>query len=225
MAFASFVAFGALFLIGVVFSWLHAKERLPENRLFYFVGVIAFIFLCSFAVGRSVIWPTSQYDIGRAIVALALPAACASSWVPFLWGAMGLLIFRVARELMGNDRTAEACSFSKADVAEKQRDYQTAKALYLEAIKQMPRRPEPRIRLAELLIRLRRYEGAADQLRSALDLVKGVEARARHAFRLAEVQVMAGQKDAAIETLHRVEADAADTKYAEYARERLAGLS
>jgi len=126
--------------------------------------------------------------------------------------------------MMGDDRPAELYSFDKADVAEKQRDYQTARALYLEAIAQMPRRPEPRIRLAQLLVRLRRYEDAAEQLRTALGLVEGVEARARHAFRLAEVQVMAGQKEAAIKTLHQVEADAANTKYAEYARERLADL-
>jgi tetratricopeptide (TPR) repeat protein len=214
-----------LFLLGWVFSALYLKETFGESKLFFLIGLLTLVFSCAFAVSRSPLGPTSQYDIFGAAAALLAPGIAASSWLPFLWGLGAWMIVWASRAMLGDERVARHFSFDKAELAENRRDYQTAKQLYLKAIEQMPQRPEPRLRLAELLIRIRRYPDAAEQLKVALGLTQDLDSRARLVFRLAEAQALAGQRDAATEALRDFEREASGTKYADFARERLAALS
>jgi tetratricopeptide (TPR) repeat protein len=213
------------FLLGIVFSALHLKEVFGESKLFYFIGLLALVFSCAFAVSSLPLGPSGPYDIIGAAAAVLTPAIAASSWLPFLWGLGAWIIVRLSRAMLGDERVARHFSFDKAELAENRRDYQTAKQLYLKAIEQMPLRPEPRLRLAELLIRIRRYPDAAEQLKAALGLTQDMENRARLAFRLAEALALAGQREAAVATLQDFEREAGGTKYADFARERLAALS
>ena len=218
------MAFAVLLVTGILFSALRWMESLSESKAFYFLGLSVFLAECVHALVTSNIGPKGPYDIVGAALSLAVPVLCISGWVLFFHGAAVALLFGVAEEMSGDKYLEEHCSFDKAEAAERRRDYQAAESLYREAIEGMPKRPEPLVHLGEMLIKIGRHADAAEQFRKALTMVDDRDARARFTFRLAEAQGLAGQKDAAIETLRRFEKAAKDTKYAGYARDRLAKL-
>ncbi|RJP17803.1 MAG: hypothetical protein C4520_15650 [Candidatus Abyssobacteria bacterium SURF_5] len=118
-------------------------------------------------------------------------------------------------------------AIARAERSELERGYEEAVRLYQQIISKDRKNPAPRLKLAELHFKLRDYDKYLQQMHEMLDACRKMPMSERCALinRMADIYLQR-KKDpaAAVEILSRIIAEFPKTKYAGYARERIAGL-
>jgi predicted Zn-dependent protease len=118
-------------------------------------------------------------------------------------------------------------TYQQAERYEKEQKYEQAIELYRKAIKKSPKNPAPRKRLATLYRNLEDYDNAIGCMLGILDLPKNVSLEERCVLmnRIADLYLQ-HKKDrrSAIAILNRLAKQFPDSKYATYARERIAQI-
>jgi tetratricopeptide (TPR) repeat protein len=110
---------------------------------------------------------------------------------------------------------------------EAERNYKAAIEQYNLAIKKNKKDPEPRRRLVELYKRLRNIDKTIQYMQELVDLPKGVSVDERCTLmnRMADLYLSKkNDRQSAVAILERLEKEFAGTKYAEYARDRIAEI-
>jgi tetratricopeptide (TPR) repeat protein len=113
-------------------------------------------------------------------------------------------------------------TYDVAEKAEHDGEFDRAMALYGEEVARDPKDPEPLRRMGEIHLRRGAVTDALDCLRRALPLVADPEPKSTLAFRLSDLLEREGRTSEARSLLESIERDLAGTRYAAYARDRLA---
>jgi len=143
----------------------------------------------------------------------------------FVAGMISNTVAAIAVWFTGERNLTVRPTFDRADAAAARRDFPEAERLYAEAIEAHPDDPAPLLRLADLHLKQNRLPEAATHLRQAASLAAEAEQEATTVFRLAELLAhRMGKTDEARAALEALVAKRPNTKYAEFARERIEGL-
>jgi tetratricopeptide (TPR) repeat protein len=139
----------------------------------------------------------------------------------------GRLSGGIADALLGGSGGRTDPTFGRAEQYERERKFQAAIELYQKAISKDKRNPTPRLKLADLHLRLRNYDLALQQMKETLQVCRRMPMSERCALmnRMADIHLQ-HRKDsaAAAQILSQIISEFPDTKYSAYARERIAGL-
>ena len=114
-----------------------------------------------------------------------------------------------------------------AEQRERERDFQAAIDLCEQAIAKEKRNPAPRLKLAELYLRLHKYDLYLTHMKNMLQACPGIPMsdRCTHMNRMADICIQhLNSRKAAIEILSHIIKEFPHTKYALYANERITGL-
>lgn len=213
--------------LGVLFTYLRLMEPFRESKWFYGVGCAVFTLTAIWAGSRADFSGVGGSDVFGALAVFMPFIGAGLCWFFFFNGAMAFLLFSTARAMLGLDRIKELCSFDQAEAAERRQDFARAEQLYREAMGRLPDRHEPHLRLADLLVKQKRLAEATDQLRLAIRKLpdQDLEFRATLTFRLVEVLEMANDLTEARKVLEHFGQTAEGTRFADYAKSRLARFS
>ena len=209
---------------GIVLSALTARDHWTmKNYCCHYAAMVVGILLLGWATREAVKEQLLPHPLATCI-AVALPTGlCYGLYIAGLWA---FFLGKAGQMVMGDDALRVRPTYDQAEAAEKARDFETAAALYREAIKADDSDPTPRRRLAEILLRQGQAEAAIQALRGAANCCVDVEAKAITIFRLVEV-LLSQRKDkaAAIEELRKLASAHPGTPYAENAQSRIEALS
>lgn len=114
-----------------------------------------------------------------------------------------------------------------AELHEHEKKYEAAVELFEKAIAKDKGNPAPRVKLAELYLRLQKYDLYLQHMRNLLDTCPKVPMSDRCTYMNRMADICLNQQEnpkAAIEILSRIIKEFPQSKYALYARERIDGL-
>jgi hypothetical protein len=173
----------------------------------------------------------------RSVACMELPGGMAAAGtlmvVLFSIGIPGLILTpfwiflaveyggRFRRWMMSEHKIAPLKSYDQAEAAEKRKDFKLAIEIYFKAITDDPRDAEAHRRVAELLVSGGKTKDGVEHFRSAIALTEHAESKATLSFWLAEVLTTSSDRAGAIGVLTAVKTEFKDTKFADYAEERL----
>ena len=198
-----------LTLSGVMYLQPGFAKKWP----FHVAGVSALIFVYAKFFSSGPFGPVT-------ICTFLVLAACSMFFLAHVVG------MPVANLLVG---TASAIklrrTYDQAEAAEARRDYAGAERLYLEAIPEDEKDPEPLRRLADLYVKMERWDEASTFLRRAVDLTHDIEAKFMLIFQLADMlDEDLTNPAAALAELERLARDHPHARGIEYVTPRIESL-
>ena len=135
----------------------------------------------------------------------------------------------IANSLMGGSARGGKADmlYAEAKKCELERNYKGAVEIYRRAIKMDAKNPEPRKRMADLYLRLRKYDAAIGCMGEILDRCRGMTDGERCSLmnRMADIH-LSNKRDpaSAVEVLERLVEQYPKSTSALYARERIAEI-
>ncbi len=214
----------ALLLLGAVgMLWSYLSFRDFPWLLTIWGNLVAFAISFSLFVLTIHLCLAAGYPWLLAFVLVGVAAGL--SHCMFVAGAVSNIISGIMRWFSGDRNITVRPTFDKANAAAARRDYAAAERLYTEAVNAYPDDPTPLLRLADLHLTQGHLAQAAVHLRQAAGLAGGPEQEATIVFRLAELFALRmGKPDEARDALEAFIRTYPNTKYAEFAQERIAAL-
>ncbi len=165
--------------------------------------------------------------------------SCGNIWLTrlFYTGIIGFVILAfwysnrlssgIANFLFGGSAGKANDALLRAERLEGQNNFRSAVEAYEEAIQKDKKNPAPQLKLANLYFRLREYDKGLQCMLDALQKGKNISASERCSAmnRMADIYIQHKKNPAAaVEILSRIIAEYPNSKYARYARERIAGI-
>lgn len=209
-------SFYILCVYGVVITYfLYTQEWLRESWVFYVVH--AFIVGGLITCARQAV--TLEEDMPTVLLKVTLLATCNMYvFVSFAHFIVG----RTADALMSDSNVARGKTYDRADAAERQMDWQSAAALYQEALAADPKDGEAMWRLAEVYLKMGNFQAAINYFMNMLALPQDADKACAIRMRLADLyENNLRNRRAAAEQLRAIVRDHPQSKYARFARERL----
>ena len=226
------MAMGIVIAVSCLWSGLTCwNPALVKNDFFRYAGMLGilagWIMLGSAAAGR--IFGSSPggslgaigSSLGLAVMFLIV-GLCSLPWLPFILRVIEFYVERGAVVAMSDHRLRIRPTYSKAEAAEAQKNFEGAAVAYREIIAEHPKDPEPRRRLAEVAAREGDAETATRAMAEALRLTGDVGEKYMLVIRLAELHAdLARDIPAAIRALESVLQAHPKHPSGDFARQRL----
>lgn len=216
-----FLAIAIVSGFGAVLSYMALRDALLIDKPWFSlpaacVSVVLFVWAVRLCLAAGYPWLLASLIV-------AFPFGISHAY--FVATLVGNAMRGTARFMMGDKNIEVAPTFDMAEAALKRGEFDQAIALFEEAVRTWPKSPTPQVHMADALIRLQRFPEAAGCLRKAVALIPEPADASPVVFRLADVLAkQMGQRDQAAQVLQDFIRRYPDTKFADYARERLAGL-
>ncbi len=212
----------AWFAVAGGLSWLSAREHpLTERRGYGALGLLALLVaalgVADAAHGAS--GGAAHFGLAAAAGLLIFGVFLA---IPFFRGLMGGGWESLHRWGLGLNRMKVERSYDRPERALREKRWSEAEAGFLEAAEEGD--PTPWRRAGDARLAAGDPEGAIEAFRRALAVTVPAEDRASMWFRIADLERGRGDVDEAIRVLQASAKDLAGTRFADYAKERLAGL-
>jgi tetratricopeptide (TPR) repeat protein len=207
---------------GVMSSLSRSERPLLQNSLFHAASVALYLALATAVAGAFIGIKGSHplMTVPAFVLVLIFGVGIGFRYVSFL---LSEYMDRIHASATGVSGMKIQKTYDRAEKAEHEGDLAGAMALYGEEEARDPLDPEPPRRLAELHWKRGDRESAFSAFRRALLRVEAPEARSTLAFRLADLLGRSGKQTEERELLESIERSLAGTRFAAYARERLAG--
>jgi thioredoxin-like negative regulator of GroEL len=145
-------------------------------------------------------------------------------YVPFILHIIAFYGGQTWDSLSGVSDVKVRKTYSKAEAAEKERNYEEAMGHYKKELEQEPEDAEARRRLAELFYTTGDFDGALKTFRVAYTFEKEQEKRAGIAFRIVDILLAKGEDFTALKELEHIKRAFPNTQYARHATDRVQRL-
>ncbi|KPJ62545.1 MAG: hypothetical protein AMS15_03510 [Planctomycetes bacterium DG_23] len=198
------------------------KEELRDFWGFHIGALAAVIVLIMLMIGAGRP-PGGQVHIG-VFFNLMLLCFAGILYVPFF---IHLIIFYASKtwdSLSGVSDIKVRKTYSKAEAAEKERNYEGAMEYYRKELEQEPEDAEARRRLAEIFYTTGDFDGALKTFRVAYTFEKEEEKKAGIAFRIVDILLSKEEDFTALKELEHIKREFPNTQYARHATDRIQRL-
>ena len=197
-------------------------ESLRDFWGFHIGAVVAIIIFVKLMIGAG--RPAGgQVHIGL-IVNMMMMAVAGILYVPFFIHLIAFYGSKTWDSLTGVSDIKVRKTYSKAEAAEKERNYEEAMGYYRKELERDPEDAEARRRLAELLHNTGNWDSALKTFRVAYTFEKEEENRAGIAFRIVDILLAKEEDLTALKELEHIKREFPNTQYARHATERVQKL-
>jgi tetratricopeptide (TPR) repeat protein len=209
-------------LIGSYLAW--RIEWISQSRWFRWGGLALFnALLVLMRLSMETIELSGGPGLAFSIV-LSIAAACIC-WAPFIAFFMMHALVGLARSAVSLDNIRSAPSYSQAEAAAVQKDFQKALLLYHHAAMEHPEEPEPCRRMGELFLELKLPDDAIASFQDAQKRQKDTDDQLPIVFRISETLAdCKGDVQNAIKAIEDFVSQHPEVEGREYADERLRRL-
>ena len=221
------MSFEVLFFINIVLAItfdyiIFRAESLRDFWGFHIGAVVAIIIFSKLMFGAA--RPAGgQVHIGL-VFNMMMMAGAMVLYVPFF---IHLIIFYGSKSwdsLTGISDIKVRKTYSKAEAAEKERNYEEAMEYYRKELEKEPEDAEARRRLAELFFTTYDFDSALKTFHVAYTFEKEEEKRAGIAFRIVDILLAKGDDLTALKELEHIKREFPKTQYARHAADRVQRL-